>query len=128
MIGIAFDKSRTTHFLDCLATGKPIDPQSEGWNGHDLLALAGACLFARMSHGPDTHAAGTMATLHAERREAIEDTLLSDLHVAIEFYSHLTMLVNDGEYDNQFAPNVQAVVSSDGDEKIVNIVDGALDA
>ena len=81
-----------------------------------------------MSQGPDLYPDDKMIDLHAERREAIEGTWFSDLHDAIEFYSHLTMLVNDGEYDNQFAPNVQAVVSSDGDEKIVNIVDGALDA
>lgn len=52
-IGISFDKAKAKVFLDCLANGKPVPPQDpRGWTVYDMLALAGACYFAGMSHGP----------------------------------------------------------------------------
>jgi hypothetical protein len=48
-------------------------------------------------------------------REAHEETLYADLRAAIEFYSHLTMLVRGQEYDQHFEPLMQAVVTQMGD-------------
>jgi hypothetical protein len=77
-IGIKFDKAKAGHFLDSITNGKPVLPQDpRGWSGADLLALAGACHFAAMSHGPALYQDTDFSKLPGERREAIEDTLMS---------------------------------------------------
>ena len=52
---------------------------------------------------------------HLERREAIEATLNSDIHDAIEFVSMLTFKVMNGEYDANNGPVVRGVVYKMGD-------------
>jgi hypothetical protein len=92
-IAIKFDKDRAQHYLDCLAQGKDIKAPAGGWTGNDMLALAGACHFGAMSQGPQSF------------------WFFIDLGAAIEFYSQLTMLVQDEEYDNSFRPEAFALVS-----------------
>ena len=46
---IVFSKARAEYLLDCLHHGNPIEGVR---TSYDFLALAGACHFAAMSHGP----------------------------------------------------------------------------
>jgi hypothetical protein len=48
--------------------------------------------------------------MHPERREAVEATFHSDIRDAIEFLSMLTFKVRDNEFDEEFGPEVKAVV------------------
>jgi hypothetical protein len=111
-IAIKFDKDRAQHYLDCLAQGKDIKAPAGGWTGNDMLALAGACHFGAMSQGPQSFWLKEIpADLHAEHAEQKEEQFFIDLGAAIEFYSQLTMLVQDEEYDNSFRPEAFALVS-----------------
>jgi hypothetical protein len=123
MIAIRFDKRRAEYLLDCLRTGKPIAPSdpSRGWTQFDMLALAGACHFAAMSRGPALHATGVapLDQLPPEHREAAEENWDADLHGAIGWYSQVTMLVADGEYDQHFEPQHEAFVEVRGEARRV---------
>jgi hypothetical protein len=44
MLAIKFKRDTATRFLDCLMSGKRIEPDPNGWGVDDLLQLAGACL------------------------------------------------------------------------------------
>jgi hypothetical protein len=123
MIGVMFDKNKAEYFLDCIGSGKPI---ACVWNVHNMLALAGALHFAAMSHGPAALRQGVeVGELPAEHREAIEEGFYDDLRAAIEFYSRLTMMVKDGEYDESFHPTLKAIATIRDGKKRVQIVAGA---
>jgi hypothetical protein len=111
MFGIQFDKARAEEILDALNTGKPIAPgQPGGWVQYDMMTLAGACLYAAMSHGPPMqHIRGVPES--KERQEADEDTFMSDLIGAVQSYAQLAEAVRDGHYDRDFEPTITAVVS-----------------
>lgn len=113
MIGVNFNKERAEYLLDCLKHGKPIRPEQNAWTGFDMLALAGACYFCAMSQGPAMYRNAAFDKLPQERREAVEQTFLNDLFAAIAFYSELTMVVADNRYDEQFEPDVMAVVATE---------------
>jgi hypothetical protein len=118
---INFDKATAERFLQALRSGQAIEPPGGRWTIHALLALAGACHFAASTHGPlaFTGHAGAWERLPHEYKEARMGTLFEDLRLAIEFYSHLTMLVQVGEYDDRFAPHVEATVCrSDGEDRV----------
>jgi hypothetical protein len=73
-----------------------------------MLALAGACHFGAVSQGPQSFWLREIpADLHPEHVEQKEDQFFT----AIEFYSQLTMLVQDKQYDESFRPQVAAIVS-----------------
>ena len=116
-----FDKSKVEYLLGCIEGGKPIKPMdSEGeWTQNDLLALAGACFFAVMSHGPALLPQEEKAKLPAEYQEAYDDTLYSDIHLAIEWFADATMLVKDGEYDREYEPHHKALLY--GEKKVAPI-------
>jgi hypothetical protein len=114
-IMVKFNKLRAQYLLKCLAAGNPIRPEQEGWTGNDMLALAGACFFGAMSGGPASFWCREIpAHLAPEYREAEEATFFNDLHAAVEFYSHLTMLVQDGDYDNGYEADVKVLVTQHG--------------
>lgn len=113
---VKFNKARAQYLLQCLASGSPIQPEQEGWNGNDMLALAGACYFGALSQGPASFWPHDIpANLHPEYREAEEATFFNDLHAAVEFYGQLTMLVQDEVYDNGYDSTVKALVTQEGD-------------
>jgi hypothetical protein len=64
------------------------------------------------------------ASLPAERREAVEQTFYEDLDAAIGWYSQVTMLVRQGEYDHHFEPRHRAVVRKSEGQITVDFVDG----
>ena len=116
---INFNKAQAERFLAALRNGTAIDAPPEGWSINDMMALGGACFFAAMSHGPilDKVRGIDTSKLPHEHREAREDTLMQDLHDAIEFYGQLTSLVADSRFDPEYEPNVVALVFTDADGK-----------
>ncbi len=118
-IPVKFEKSRGEYLNDCLANGRAIEAPKGGWDPFDTLLLAGACHHAAMSHGPPMLSGRDASELMPERREAVEETFLSDVQAAIGFYSQLCLLLHHGEYDEAFEPHVRAVVGMDsgGDVK-----------
>jgi hypothetical protein len=113
---IKFNKARAQYLLQCLASGTPIHPEQERWSGNDMLALAGASNFGAMSQGPTSFWPHYVPNnLSSEYREAEELAFFNDLHAAVEFYGHLMMQVQDGTYDNGYAPDVKALVTQEGD-------------
>ncbi len=115
-IMVKFNKARAQYLLQCLASGTPIEPETEGWTGNDMLALAGACFFGAMSQGPASFWGWDIPdNLHPEHQEAEEEVFINDLHAAVEFYGNLTRLVLDGEYDEGYDANVEVLVTQEGD-------------
>ena len=107
-------KERAAYFLDCLDSDKPIQPSSvEGWTRDDMLALAGACHHSLLSQGPMMHDNVDVTRVSHERREAIMEQFSADVMSALQFYSHLTMFVHNGQYDEEFEPRVKAGISCD---------------
>jgi hypothetical protein len=120
MIVIEFHKDHAHAVLDAIQNGMPIPVPDGGWTGKGMLATAGILYAGVFSQGPHTHqAAGITAAMHkaqhAEKREAVEDTFRRDLADGIEFLSHLAFRVLDGEFDDQFGPEVQAIVYEQAD-------------
>jgi hypothetical protein len=102
MINFRFDKATAQRLLDALANGNRIAPTSaDGWTRDEMLMLAGVLFHGAMSHGP----------LVVPGEDASDQEFFQDLNDAIEFYSKLTMLVADDEYDaSGFAPSCSAVI------------------
>ena len=59
-----------------------------------------------------------------EHLEAAAQTKYDDLFTAVEFFADLTARASLGQYDEQFAPLVQAKLVSDGDTRAIRIVSG----
>jgi hypothetical protein len=115
-VGFIFSKAKTERFLDCLANGKPFIPTQAQWTVDDMLALAGACYFGAMSHGPVRLSDREWSEIPREHREAAEDTSLKDLGAAVMFYGELTQKVRDCDYDEACEPECSGAVftSEDG--------------
>ena len=93
--------------LTALSNGTPI----EGVRTRDeMLALAGACFYAAMSHGPDLHQGRDRDKAPVDYREATEPGFYRDLHGAVEFYAQVAMMIRLGEYDNRFEPEARAIL------------------
>jgi hypothetical protein len=121
-------KDRAVQFVQCLAEGTSIGRVQ---TVDEMVALAGACFFALMSHGPILRRMAAQMQNQAlpesqasEHAEADEEMVFNDLHAAIEFSAHLTMLVHDGGYDQQCEPVVQCLVTQDDGQKRVLPVSG----
>jgi hypothetical protein len=115
MIAIHFDKGYAQAALGALQAGQPLPPpEGTGWTGRAMLTLAGVLYAAVHSQGPHAHQLTGMD--EAKRRallaghEADEGTFARDIHDGIEFISHLTFQVLGGKYDEQFGPEIEAVV------------------
>ena len=107
--------------MRCLAEGKTIKPEQANWTVNEMVGLAGACFFCLLSHGPllrkvaaDMQGKKLEPSETTEHQEADDELVFNDLHSAIEFVSHLTMLVRDQEYDNNFEELVQCCVTQEG--------------
>jgi hypothetical protein len=118
---IFFSKARAEYLLDRLSTGKPIEGVR---TVNDFLALAGACYFAAMSHGPPRLGGREWSELPEERREAGEETHVADTLLAIEFYAQLTMMVKHGEYDTHWEGEASAIVFWNEDTKALHPLRG----
>jgi hypothetical protein len=127
MYVVDFKKERAEEILSAIQTGRAIPEPEYGWKRFDLLQVAGAIHFALFSQGPvrpDMDLPGfaeRLAQQPFEHREATEETLTRDIQDATEFYSQLTMMVQDEQYDDKCEPHVQAY----GTGKRVTFIKGA---
>ena len=117
MLPITFDKETALRYLDCLINGKRIEPDGEqpGWSVDDILQLAGACFFVVAVHGHERRRSMSKdrtGPQHAEYREAETESVMHDLHAAVEFAAQLTQLAYDGEYDDQYEPHIRCGVQA----------------
>ena len=122
MYPIVFSKARADELLSIIGEGKDIPAPSGGWNCDQMLQVAGALFFAAMSHGPieENQAKNQPATNGNEFTQSLSD----DLHMAIDFYSDLTMMVCGQTYDRRFEPELTAVVMRDGTERGFKVIRG----
>lgn len=125
---IRFEKSQAEQFLLAVKSGAAIDGDG-AWTRNRLLTLAGVCIFAAQSQGPDAfqpQLEGSIdpAACHPEQREAIGQTFLMDLRGALEFVTTLAEAVEDGHYDEQFEPMLLAAVSGGCDPATVHAISG----
>jgi len=117
---IVFEKGRAEYLLECIEHGKPIQSLNGQWTLNDCLALAGACFFMAISHGPATRDGQRLdwTNISAEKREALWDGHFHDLHAAIQLYGNLTQKVKDNEYDNEYAPLFKAALQTTGSNTV----------
>ena len=118
MYPITFRKDRATYFLDCLLNGQPVlhDPDQRGWTVDEMMQLAGACLFAVAAYGPIRETTAVQLQdwehEHPERQEAEIETMMHDLHAAMEFIAQLTQMAYDGDYDREYEPIVRCGIQA----------------
>jgi hypothetical protein len=124
MYPIVFDKRRAEDLVARIGEGKDIPAPAAGWNSDELLQVAGALFFAAMSHGPPAIDKDRTEHRSGGNGDVATRTLADDLHMAVDFYSDLTMMVCGGTYDHRFEPQLQAVVVREGDERGFKILKG----
>jgi hypothetical protein len=122
MYPITFNKERAEQLVTMIGQGQAIPAPPTGWNSDQLLQVAGAFFFAALSHGPPPME--RLQDLPSENGDTTTQSLSDDLHMAIDFYSDLTMMVCGGTYDERFEPELQAVVMRAGDERGFKIIKG----
>jgi hypothetical protein len=123
MYPIVFNKDRAEQLVARIGEGQDIPAPAGGWNSDQLLQVAGAMFFAAMAHGPPA-IDKSVDDRPSENGNTSTRTLCDDLHMAIDFYSDLTMMVCGGTYDERFEPQLQAVVVREGLERGFKIVRG----
>jgi hypothetical protein len=122
MYPIVFKKARAEELLAIIGEGKDIPAPPGGWNCDQMLQVAGALLFAAMSHGPvDKNQTNKPSSANGDTST---QSLSDDLHMAIDFYSDLTMMVCGETYDRRFEPELTAVVMRDGTERGFKVISG----
>lgn len=121
MFTLEFKKQRAEHFIQCLEEDKPITPK-EDWNVMEMIILAGVCFSAIRSHGLMLkRVANKMQSSFqipeiTEHEEADDDeSILNDIHAAIEFISDLAWLVHEKEYDELWEESLQCLVYQEGE-------------
>jgi hypothetical protein len=122
MYPIAFDKARAQELLAIIGEGNDIPAPAGGWSCDQMLQVAGALLFAAMSHGPVEKS--PLKDQPATNGSTSTQSLSDDLHMAIDFYSDLTMMVCGETYDQRFEPELTAVVMRDGAERGFKVISG----
>jgi hypothetical protein len=124
MYPILFNKSRAEQLVAQIGAGKDIAAPAGGWNCDAMLQLAGTLLFAAMSHGRPAMDSEQFADVASANGDTTTQTLSDDLHMAIDFYSDLTMMVCGDTYDGRFQPELLAIVMRDGADRGFKIIRG----
>jgi hypothetical protein len=125
MYPIRFSKTRAEELISAIGEGRQIPAPANGWNCDEMLQAAGGLYFAALSHGPQTTDKNPNTKIPGENGNTATHALNQDLHMAIDFYSDLTMMVCGGSYDERFESELQAVVLQDGEDRAFKIIDGA---
>jgi hypothetical protein len=123
MYPIMFDKARAEQLVARIGGGRDIPVPTDGWTSDQLLQVAGALFFAAMSHGPPA-IDKNIENSTSENGDSATRNLSDDLHMAIDFYCDLTMMVCGGTYDERFEPELRAVVMREGAERGFKIIRG----
>ena len=77
-VPFTFTKARAESLINCILTGKPIDPEdSDGWDPSDLISTAGEERFEDLHHCCSRYAATARHALAAD--EAAERRILKIL-------------------------------------------------
>jgi hypothetical protein len=124
MYPIKFNKARAEELVAMIGSGNDIAAPAGGWNCEAMLQLAGTLLFAAMSHGRPAMDSEPFAELASANGTTTTHSLSDDLHMAVDFYSDLTMMVCGDTYDERFQPELLAVVMRDGEERGFKIIRG----
>jgi hypothetical protein len=109
-IKIKFSKAKVQRFLDDMSNDRAIEPPADGWPADDLMALCGAVRYFLLTRCPDELTGRDVAGMHSERREATYMTFCAEVQAAIWHCSHLTRLVDQGEYDQDHEPELEYLV------------------
>jgi hypothetical protein len=125
MYPIGFSKSRAEQLISVIGEGQDIPAPNRGWSCDEMLQVAGALLFAAMSQGRPDIDKDPSQNVASKNGDMTTNALCDSLHMAIDFYSDLTMMVCGGSYDERFEPTLQGVVLRDGGERAFKIVEGA---
>jgi hypothetical protein len=124
MYPIVFNKARAEELITMIGQGRNIAAPAAGWNCDEILQVAGALLFAATAHGPPAMDKSCFANVMSTNGESTAQSLNDDLHMAIDFYADLTMMVCGGSYDQRFQPELLAVVMRDGHDRGFKIISG----
>jgi hypothetical protein len=125
MYPISFSKTRAEQLISAIGEGGHIPAPTNGWNRDEMLQVAGGLFFAAMSHGPPAIDKEQPSNSPSENGNTAKQSLNHNLHMAIDFYSDLTMMVCGGNYDERFEAELQAVVMQDGNDRAFKIIEGA---
>ncbi len=119
-VPVDFTRSRGEYLVDRVANGRPI----EGLGGvDDLLALAGACLFAARTQAGALQSRVDGGRLPERVRSGPSD-LARDLHAAIDVYAELAESVYDMWFEEVYEDRVRAIVYTDGERRAVVPLEG----
>lgn len=126
MVGVTFRKAIAEYFIHCLDKQQPIEPPGDKWTADNMLALAGACFCVVTSQGPRwLKAQGVdISQLGEEQKEAVEESVVPELHAAVEWIADRCFDIVDGAYDEAFEADHRAMITVDGDERKVVPVEG----
>jgi hypothetical protein len=124
MYPIRFNKSRAEQLVGQIAAGRDIAAPAGGWSCDAMLQVAGTLIFAAMSHGRPALESEQIAEMASDNGDTTTQTLSDDLHMAVDFYSDLTMMVCGDTYDERFQPELLAVVMRDGADRGFKILRG----
>jgi hypothetical protein len=114
-VAFRFQKNYAEKVLDALRNGRPILPlEATGWTLNNILVVAGilhaAAIAGAAAHTFDETGEGRMDDMHPEQREAVGETLRAGYAAALDFLGMLAMKVLTDEYDQEYPPEVTAVV------------------
>jgi hypothetical protein len=117
MYPVSFSKPRVLELFDAIQNGNPIPAPAGGWSALEAIQAAGVFYFAAMSHGPPARWIDRerYESLHQEHLEMTNQQFMADLEAAIRYCRLLATDVADGDYDEQFEPEVTAAVEAASD-------------
>jgi len=106
---VEFDKGYAELLLDRLDNGGPlVSRHPDGrWNHFDMLLVAGLCLFGASSHG----SVFKQPDLGPDQQARNDGAFMDELHSTVAFLGSLFAAVLDDEYDSEWEPTMQAVVT-----------------
>lgn len=130
---VTIEKRMLSRFLECIRKGKPVNPAGGVWDHWQLLALAGVCRYALITHGPTTvdrsgQAIG-MAELEAscstdEQLHMVCQLFVQGVSDAIEWAGDRTGQIELGEYDQNFEAEHIVILGRDGETRTMHPVSG----
>jgi hypothetical protein len=128
MYPIVFNKQRVEQLVRAIGQGQDLPAPANGWSCDQMLQVAGALFFAAMSHGRPELDRERFDDFAGINGDPSTQTLSDDLHMALDFYSDLTMMVCGDTYDDRFEPELLAVVMRSGPDRGFKIIRGGKDS
>ena len=120
MFVLDFRKERQQEIISAIKEGSAIPAPKGGWSRHEMLQVAGAMYAAIWDQGPVKTDLKRFEKVPRTYRDATEETLVQEIHDAIEFFGELSFMIDFKEYDAQCEPHVQVVI----DGKDITVLKG----